>query len=595
MMEVFYFITTVVILAFYMAVSLVVAMSLGLVIAAKTFRLPADVVPGRRYLALAERLFKSDARSKLVMWYPLALLVVFVVILRPILKIVLSEPDFAWTPRLTSQSVDLRTLFHYITSLSLGVFLAFGARVVDFNFGYGDIRIVKMINLFLLGAATVGGLAALVDNLLRVHFLAFTAFAASFIAVYALLVERMKLNINRAVNLTDLGALRYIAAREFPRRTIHCRLTTHLKGGYVFEAHLLWTLYRISRRLRGRPLVVDKDLMKLEAMLYYRRERYSKVAVLASRGNATLEGQGDFSETLTSFEALACIQIGQSERAVNLLKDALARFPKNPFFMYHLSYACWQKHNLPEALDWISRSIETFRAFRPDQITPAIGFKAYLLCDLAITNYPQEKHLLPDRIAEAKELIRRAMEDKKRIELREGIKLGDQLAHTLGYVYMLDRRYSQALEVFSGCAWRSAHLGSRLRIAILRMIGTKDYTTSISGMEWILNTLYAKGVYRRILQPRASTTYPDRFRRLVELNLERAAAANTKRRVLNDEIVFYQLTAHPLLPSESLVPVSEESSYIAGSLTFKRFDFLPMRLSWRQEAAAPLEQVKPVA
>lgn len=508
----------------------------------KILNIPEDFPPPPLY-----SLFRSQYQLLVILIYVAILLLFYLT------SIALwnDPPSQKILPVLT---ISQRMILYPLGGL-VGGFFAWAVYVLQFNGGYARIRSIRRAQFILFVIGTIFAFSTLLS--------AFSLWLLSFIgfiAVYFWHTKPRWEGSNTNVNLMDLEALLRVEQKcasnlSEKQYTPQRKLCSNLERGQIFRAYCRFKLYTLWKGPLHHQEEPDKQLLKLQAMLYYRLERYHRALHIAVEGNKKLAKRRDFSETLVSLGASAQVHMGLVREAEHTLRDELDRSPDNPYFMYDLAYVYWQDEDIDAALKRASTAIEHFPD-QAEQLVSALELKAHLLCDFALTKYPRNASKLNDSISEAQSLIKRANNLKQHIQESGKIRFGSRLPHTLGYIYLLDRNYSKALALFSECVWRSSHFGARFHIGLLHMVGTRDYKTAIAHFEWILNTLRLKAQWQQLLQRHATVEYKLRFYRLVENNLRRAREAGKLGIVFSDDIIFYQLNFEELIP-ESAIAYSE--------------------------------------
>ena len=207
----------------------------------------------------------------------------------------------------------------------------------------------------------------------------------------------------------DLGTILFLDNFDNNTNLIQRNICIDLKHGKVYKALFRLTCYKAWKKIAKNYSKPDKNLLKLEVMIYYRLRHYKKVFDIADQGNQLLQYHEEFSQTLIGFKALAQTHLGQIKEARALLEYAKNEWPSNIYYLHSLSYICAQQGKISDALQY---ALSAMKNFEPTHIVPSLNMAAQLLCELALSEYPLNRAGFSQRVSEAKDYALKAISEK---------------------------------------------------------------------------------------------------------------------------------------------------------------------------------------
>jgi tetratricopeptide (TPR) repeat protein len=442
------------------------------------------------------------------------------------------------------------------TSIVLGIALAYGWYIVHFNEVYCQNRLLQthfvILSILTFSIITFG----IIDDFLKHQFISFVIVQLSSSVFYFILTNnRLYRGVEFESNFPYTGAI--LAVNKIMKRRksfLKQRAIISMRKDSIKRARIFLDLLTFWYRIKRHDLMLDKDFLKLKVLFYYRIGHYKNALSTVERGNARLIERGDVSETLVSLKAMAQLNMGCVEEAGNTLVEALQKSPNNQHYMRCSAYLAWHQGDIDTAISFLSEAIEILQK---EQALLASVFRAHLLCELALTQYPKNALELHERADEAHSLLQQAMDQgNATLELAE-IYFENQLDYMLGYVYLLKGEYKKALRLFSQRVWHDSHLRSRFCIGLLHMIGTSNYTTAITHFQRIIDALDVKDRRKAITRISTMAQRPSHFRLCVKKNLERVLEAKKRHIVFNEDIIFYHMNFAELIPSDSIAYIKK--------------------------------------
>lgn len=493
---------------------------------------------------------------------------------------------------------------YYVMSFLTGFGLGALARLLDLYWALGDIRWAARFRLITTVAATSLGVLALGDNFLDTRWFSFLALALGFVLSYGLLIIAVLIRVFSAANLADLSALLYLHRCDVSR--VDRRVLKALSRGKALTAYS-WLLLDAFDYQR------DRHRLKLAVMTCLRLRLYAGTERLATVGNAALLKKGETpSPTVLGLKAVAQAHQGK-------FKDALATFQAvhtleqgNPYVQYHYAYVLWKKGDLASAETELASALSSLSADPtappraqprrlwqgwqlPIVVTPLLTLRCHVLCDLALEAYPTDKILFASYLAQADSSIASALGHAASIDVEFGIKTGMPIYYAFSRLRLLQRDFALALRGFAHCVWLAGHLGARFHIALLHMIGVRDYSTSLAEFEWILNSL-AVGARVRALLDGGEACAATRFHALVSNAVrwaDEASQLGGREAVLTQEIILMQALMDRGLPG-SVIAEDDSARQRAIELRATLFrGFPPGRVVFNRHWRAELVGARP--
>lgn len=418
-----------------------------------------------------------------------------------------------------------------------GLFLArtFGKAVVGGNTDIVLARTVLQITsaiaiLLLIAIASSAGTLFVTSLLL-------TMFAWTGISQIGVGLDKVK--VQNAPNQFDVEMR---AQSEFLQRTQKLIQV----GGPPYFA---WWFFHIGELLGLGRQDTQKELTKTKCILLCYRHRYSDIVTIAQEYHRDVNPKDKerYSETIGNYEALAYMQQGKFKEAIKTIGKTLKDNPENPYFHYTRARILWQMDEWEEALSTIEKALGLYREKWQRECLPATAHKIYFLEEIALDSYLHRKmDNFSTQLDEAQKTLQSVLG-------YETLPDNVDLVHNHGNLILLqsfqeppkqDSRqkigaYRMATENFLWCLWNGAHLGARLRIALLHAIGTKNYAQALAYLRWIEDRLRSEN-YSPTLA----------FSRRVDFLISYIERAAAEKWVFSDKITLYQGTGKYIPPSD---------------------------------------------
>lgn len=283
--------------------------------------------------------------------------------------------------------------------------------------------------------------------------------------------------------------------------------------------------------------VFGKALAQLRCDLLRAQRRYQDLIRVAERFNAgTAPGGRYFSPAIKNDEILARMWCGDLAAARDAAEVQVRLVPDNPFFHYTLARILWQQRDLLGALSSVDRALKTYQSRYGQVCFPASKHKMLFLWELAL-----ERHEAGDDCGALTALRAAEVEctNLAACARSHGVRVDEQLVHNAAAIYLIHGylrpqassldSYVSASRDFAWCIRRSGHPGARLRLALIKGIGTRNYQQSVVLLKWIQAMLVRH-------------EYPESmpFSTLIDSLIEGLEWAQREGVVLNERLLLYQ-------------------------------------------------------
>lgn len=260
-------------------------------------------------------------------------------------------------------------------------------------------------------------------------------------------------------------------------------LWNRAQQGHVFSS---WYL---SRLLVRSPAQVEE--FELLAILAYHRHRYSACAHLAVRGRLIAMGQGQESAILDSYECLARARMGDLDASVRRMQTIVDRLQqgrrRRPYFRCNLAYLLWSNDEVAGAIQQATAAVDEHLRLEGKLCLQAAMFLSLFLSERLLDACADGKAVQSQDAlyalglaAEAERMLR----EGRRISWGQGF---GSASHNVGLACLLlaennpeigDDLRSFAFDLFARAIFRESHAAARMRMIILHMIGTRNYTSA---------------------------------------------------------------------------------------------------------------------
>jgi hypothetical protein len=226
-----------------------------------------------------------------------------------------------------------------------------------------------------------------------------------------------------------------------------------------------------------------------------------------------------------------------------------------------------------EALDLLDKSLTKFKERRGRDCLPGTAHKIYFLWEIGLDHYFRgDITIYEARLSEAEALLgvvqgyanfqrtHDLIHNEANLALLKGFRSAPNPRQRVGY-------YRTAAERLLWCLWNGAHIGARLRLALLHAIGTPDYSQALAYLNWIDRALLTRG-------------YGQQLPFVVRLRAIRSQLATmaAKGVILGDSVLLLQATSDAV-PHLSSAVVEGESIIEAEESRRRIFDELSV--AWR--------------